>query len=161
MCRIASLTRSGTPAERGSGTSCCAAWRRPRRGSRGWWRRGTGAGLLTWNGSTAGPAGIPPTFTWETPPGATPPVGGGSSPMTSGDIVDGAVSIYRRGFPVLVLVAAVIQVPLALVGAIVGQELTTAFEPFVELAGREPTQEEFRPVMDEALPTLLSAFVTI
>jgi len=104
---------------------------------------------------------MPPAFTWETPPGTTPPVGGGSSPMTSGDIVDGAVSIYRRGFLVLLLVAAVIQVPLAFVGAVVGQRLTTALEPFVELAGREPTQEEFSAVMDEALPTLLSAFVTI
>ena len=103
----------------------------------------------------------PPAFTWETPSGTAPPLPGEARAMTSGDIFERAVSIYRRGFLVLVLVAAVVQVPLAIIGGIIGQRLTTVLEPFVELAGREPTADEITAFVEQALPTILSGVVLI
>jgi hypothetical protein len=81
--------------------------------------------------------------------------------MTSGDIFDRAVWIYRRGFVVLLAVAAVVQIPLALVEGIIGQRLETTAAAFSRLNGTQPTPEELTALFQDAFPALIAASLTI
>lgn len=114
--------------------------------------------------SDPGQGAAPPPFTWEAPPAGTPgaaaaPAGG--QMMTSGDIFERSVSTYRRGFLVLLAVAAVVQVPVAIIDAVIGQRFETAFAPFAQLSGRQPTSEELTTLFQNAFPSLISAGLTI
>jgi hypothetical protein len=108
----------------------------------------------------------PPPFVWETPesaaatPGTTASAPAGR-PMTSGDIFDRAVWIYRRGFVVLLAVAAVVQIPLAVVEGIIGQRLESTAAAFSRLNGTQPTPEELTALFQDAFPALIAASLTI
>lgn len=110
----------------------------------------------------AGPPPLPP-FAWETPESAAaakgmPPAG---TVMTSGDIFDRAVWIYRRGFVVLLGVAAVVQIPLAVVEAVIGQRLESTAAAFSRLTGTQPTPEELTALFQDAFPAVIAASLTI
>jgi hypothetical protein len=109
-----------------------------------------------------GPPQTTPSFVWETPASAaaagTPPPG---RVMTSGDIFDRALWVYRRGFVILVAVAAVVQIPLALVEGIIGQRLESTVAAFSRLNGTQPTPEELTALFQDAFPALIAASLTI
>lgn len=107
----------------------------------------------------------PPPFVWETPESAAASAGAttGQSarrPMTSGDIVERALWIYRTGFLVLVGVAAVIQIPFAVVDALLGQRIADAIAPLTSLGAR-PTPEEVAAILQDALPAAIPATLMI
>ena len=120
------------------------------------------------------PPAAPPAFVWETP-GSAQPVGGGwsagsgwssgpGSPagaMTSSELIDRSISIYRRGFLVLVGVAAVIQIPLAIVHAVVGQRIAEAVTPFQRFSGTTPTTDELFRTLQDVLPALAGGVLLI
>jgi hypothetical protein len=107
----------------------------------------------------------PPPFVWETPEAAATAQGTTAGapagrPMTSGDIFERAVWIYRTGFLVLVAVAAVIQIPIAVVDAFLGQRIADAFAPLTSL-GAQPTADDVTSILQNALPAAVPALLTI
>jgi hypothetical protein len=74
-----------------------------------------GAGPVGWSAAPPPPPGYPPNAAtgayWQ--PGAPPVAPGGLRPRGIGELLDGAFTLYRRNFLLLVAIAAVVQVPLA------------------------------------------------
>jgi hypothetical protein len=81
--------------------------------------------------------------------------------MDIAGLIDRAVRVYRTGFVTLLGIAAIVQVPLALIGAIVGQRLTEALGPFADFNTSQPTQEELSALVADALPRVISAALVI
>jgi hypothetical protein len=82
--------------------------------------------------------------------------------MTASEILARAVGLYRRGFAVLLLVTAVVNVPLAVINALIGSRVANVLTPFADyLAGTtEPTPAEVERFISDALPAIVSAGVT-
>jgi len=104
--------------------------------------------------------GRPPAFAWEAPapPASTPPLAAGMRPMNSGEILRRAVGVYRRGFALLLLVTALVNVPLAVINALIGSRVANILTPFADyLAGTtEPTPAEIERFISDALPAIVS-----
>jgi hypothetical protein len=111
--------------------------------------------------SDPGRSAAPPPFTWETPAGtpgaAAAPTGG--QPKTAGEIYDRAPWIYRRGFVILLTVVAVVQIPVAVISALV-QPSRATFASFTELSG-ESTPDQVSTAFQNAFPSIASAGLTV
>jgi hypothetical protein len=70
--------------------------------------------------------------------------------MGMGDIFQRGIELYQRGFVILVAVAAVVQVPLAIVSAVLGKRVADAFAPLIAL-GQNPSPTDFGTTLQKAL----------
>lgn len=106
--------------------------------------------------SDSGQPPAPPSFTWETPSTQPSPMPAEDRAMTFGEIFDRAMWIYQRGFVPLVLVAAVVQVPIAVIDALVGRQVTSALGPLSDLfnAGQQPTNQQVQDAFRNAWPSI-------
>jgi hypothetical protein len=76
--------------------------------------------------------------------------------MGSSDLFQRAIWIYQHGFVILVTVAAVIQIPLAIVGFIVGNRVADAFGPLralTESSTPAEIQSAFQQAFSQANPS--------
>jgi hypothetical protein len=105
----------------------------------------------------AGQAPAPPPVTWEAPASPGTPTTSGDAQMASSDIFQRAIWIYQRGFVVLAMVAAVVQVPLAIVTFVLGGRVVDAFAPLRALGQNStPTdvQTAFQNAFGAASPSI-------
>jgi hypothetical protein len=106
------------------------------------------------------PPAPPPAFVWETASSQPAPAGWSAGPgapsggMNSSALIDRSTWIYRRGFVILLSVAAVVQVPLAIVNALAGQRIAEAVTPFGRFAGGSATPDELVQTLRDVLPAL-------
>lgn len=109
-----------------------------------------------------GPEAPLPPFTWETPQSTQRTASTSGETMSASAIIDRSMSIYRRGFLLLLAVAALIQVPLAVVQALIGQRLAHLLAPFVDLARQEGvTGQQLADKFAEILPAFGGAIVVM
>jgi hypothetical protein len=84
----------------------------------------------------------------------------GDQPMSSNDIFQRAIQLYQRGFVILVTVAAIVQIPLAVVGFVLGRRVADAFGPLSAL-GENATSQDWATALQKAFSDASPSLGTI
>jgi len=101
-----------------------------------------------------------PPVAWEIPGSAGPSTATGGQPMSSGDIFQSAIELYQRGFVIIVTVAAVVQIPLAIVAAITGARVANAFAPLLQAVREGAPQGDVQSAFQNAFSQSSGSFGT-
>ncbi len=123
-------------------------------------------GPPVWTPDTPGIPPPPPGYPPGAAPGAywsgyAPAPGGALRPRGIGELLDGAFSLYRRNFLLLVAIAAVVQVPFAVVQLIVFSlaDLGNRFNSLQDLSRTAPNQGVLTPAQNAQLTGDVGAFL--
>jgi hypothetical protein len=125
-----------------------------------------GGGPPVWTPDTPGIPPPPPGYPPGAAPGAywsgyAPAPGGALRPRGIGELLDGSFSLYRRNFLLLVAIAAVVQVPFAIVQLIVFSlaDLGNRFNSLQDLSRTAPNQGVLTPAQNAQLTGDVGAFL--